>query len=107
MAKHTPGPWDTSSAGNGMFRIGAQNCWIAMVSILRHGYQLPEEIKVENQANAALIAAAPDLLEALKFVLDHIADPERGVRELYPAFGLDANRAVEMVRAAIDKAEGK
>jgi hypothetical protein len=41
--------------------------------------------------------------EALTFVLDHIGDKERGPRDLYPAFGLDAQRTLDMVRAALTR----
>ena len=50
-------------------------------------------------------AAAPDLLAALQFVFEHIGDPQRQYRDLYPAFGLDSGKALEIVRAAIVKAE--
>lgn len=58
------------------------------------------------EADARLIAAAPDMLAALQFILDHIADKHRGPSDLYPAFGLNASSAVEVVRAAIAKATG-
>jgi hypothetical protein len=57
-------------------------------------------------SDAHLIAAAPELYAALKFVFEHIADKERGPRDLYPAFGLDAQRVIEMARAALAKARG-
>lgn len=49
--------------------------------------------------------AAPELLEACKFILSHINDPERKPRDLYPAFGLNASRAKEILADAILKAE--
>ena len=59
------------------------------------------------EADARLIAAAPELYEACKYIEDHIGDPERTIRDLYPAFGLDSSRALEMVRNALRKAEGR
>ncbi len=64
-----------------------------------------------SDADAELIARAVNahqaLVDALQFVHDRIADPERKPRDLYPAFGLDASTALEMVRAALSLAEGK
>lgn len=62
---------------------------------------------IDDIDDAHRIAAAPEMYEALKYVFDHIADKERRPRDLYPAFGLNSSRAVEMVRAAIAKAEGR
>lgn len=58
----------------------------------------------QAKANARLIAAAPQLYDALLYVFDHIADKERTLRDLYPAFGLNAGRALEMCREALAKA---
>lgn len=56
------------------------------------------------QVRNVLTMALQDIAEmgrALEYVLDHIADKERGPRDIYPAFGLDAGRAIEMMRAAL------
>jgi hypothetical protein len=70
-----------------------------------------EPSRTTAEANAALIVHAvnchDELVTALEYVFDHIADKNRGPRDLYPAFGLDAGRALEMVRAAIAKARGE
>lgn len=69
--KHTPGPWGIAPADEwrtasgqhaqfGEFRIDAGSYRVATVSNANNAAQ--------NKANAALIAAAPDLLEALKTV---------------------------------------
>lgn len=63
--------------------------------------------KAGNAANAALIVAAPDMYAALDFIFEHIADKERHPRDLYPAFGLDARRVLEMAQAALAKARGE
>lgn len=56
-----------------------------------------------NKANARLIAAAPELLEALKMLRDAIYDTDfsdsGSVREI--------NNALVFVKKAIAKAEGK
>lgn len=77
MSKHTPGPWyvfhsahrgRVDDDGPGAFSIGdAQTAYSA--NILCSRYQWPERAE-EMKANARLIAAAPDLLEALQSILD-------------------------------------
>ena len=60
MSKHTPGPWVAE-------KLKDEGVWIKPVqdfAVCRVGWGHREASKVE--ANARLIAAAPDLLEALK-----------------------------------------
>jgi hypothetical protein len=61
MNKHTPGPWKVGSRSNGEFYkrniAGADGYHVALTSSR-------EDAEVE--ANARLIAAAPELLEALR-----------------------------------------
>ena len=60
-AQHTPGPWSASNEGWGCFYVrdadGQQLIWLGDSS--RFG-------KGENEANARLIAAAPEMMEALQ-----------------------------------------
>ena len=56
MSKHTPGPWVTNGTAVNASRIRITQQWLGVLS------------KEELDANANLIAAAPDLLEALKAV---------------------------------------
>lgn len=78
MAKHTPGPWEAyhvNSAG-----------WSVRKASPREGYSSPDPVCnmawwqfdipgiIDNQisgANAKLIAAAPEMLAALKMVMQH------------------------------------
>lgn len=46
------------------------------------------------------------LIEALQYIFEHITDKHRGPRDLYPAFGLDARRAIEMASAALARVRG-
>lgn len=58
-AKHTPAPWSYTSRGD----IIGEGATLAVVS------SSPITIsKNEEKANARLIAAAPELLEALRFI---------------------------------------
>jgi hypothetical protein len=59
--KHTPGPWQASE--NGFLRMGvrdASGAWMTYKA--GEDYMGPKQL----EANAKLIAAAPDLLEALE-----------------------------------------
>ena len=76
--ENTPGPWHVTRNNTGVRSVDAPVCRVWM---LRNG---------QGIANARLIAAAPELLEALKDALEHIPTTLRG-------------RAL----AAIAKAEGR
>lgn len=90
MSKHTPGPW--INLGNGDIVAQSENyCGgekdIASVFLTSND---------EDEANANLIAAAPELLEALKDMLDGHEDACTGYGE----------GAADKARAAIAKATG-
>lgn len=95
-AKHTPGQWHMSPTHLGRaFDIGAEdNANIALV----HGIDgnSCENHPGEFEANAHLIAAAPELLEALE---DLMFGAERGIQP--------HENYIVAARAAIAKAEGK
>lgn len=62
-AQHTPAPWEPMTAGGKQYVVGGpdQNNGVAYICGVT-----PENIT----ANARLIAAAPDLLEALETILE-------------------------------------
>jgi hypothetical protein len=81
--KHTPGPWRIFG---GM---------VDGYGITGSGETIIEQAAfngLNNRANASLIAAEPDLLEAVKYWFDSKADPKK---------------LAEMARTAIAKAEGR
>ena len=87
---HTPGPWG----------VGEGNWSSRVVAPVRYSTE-PKEVGVfagrgraEDEANARLCAAAPEMLEALRFWLDYQGD------------NCDADFE-PIARAAIAKAEGK
>lgn len=105
MNKHTPGPWVVGKAARNPYpdppgdkwSIAAYGCWIAGVYPFVRGCQDDSEAK----ANARLIAAAPDLLEACRAMVDCY---EGGMDS-----GCDPPRPdcpACQARAAIAKAEG-
>jgi hypothetical protein len=88
--KHTPGPWQIEEHETSPCRIRANN----------NGWDVADVFSTDHptgQANAALIAAAPELLEALRAMLEN---PNK----------LHINDVVERHQRALDaiaKAEGR
>lgn len=107
MAEHTPGPWH-SETSEYTASDGVYECWavcadgggdVAIVTVQRDhdsltGDAIPD---AEAEANARLIAAAPDMLKALRQITANI-HPNYNPLEL--AHGMD------LARAAIAKATG-
>ncbi|MGZ2829964.1 hypothetical protein [Pseudomonas aeruginosa] len=88
MSKHTPGPWYRD--GTTVYALNPQN--FNRFSAQIHGAHTPQS---ELEAVARLVAAAPELLEALRACVSRITD------EVADAEFLDE---VEQARAAIAKA---
>lgn len=91
---HTPGPWVEDEAG--LFGPGGEGICQIIVSDEFFGTprdELPDAEVARCIANARLISAAPELLEALRHIVN-------GALSL-PRF------AEEQARAAIAKAEGR
>lgn len=93
MSKHTPGPWKAVKTTNTPWSI-----------VVNHDGPLPNEHQGDlltqisglrwesDEANAHLIAAAPELLEALKRILENKFEPDK---------------ITCIAEAAIAKAEGR
>lgn len=95
MSKHTPGPWRVvgTTVQAGEYRAQS-HAIIADCS----DFNLD---KKEREANAHLIAAAPEMLEALKDIVSTLfqeCQPDRG--DLF-------SKIDDIARPAIAKAEGK
>jgi hypothetical protein len=101
MAGHTPGPWVVkaqrySHPGSG--RKGAHH-WITT----EDGQSLPMDSGLDPsaEANARLIAVAPNLFEACKVILEEYDDhPDE-----FPRYS-GLVKAIEQARTAIAEAEG-
>ncbi|HSG19548.1 MAG TPA: hypothetical protein VLA31_02160 [Burkholderiaceae bacterium] len=92
MSKHTPGPWRPR---NGIVLADShKGTHCSDEDIAFYGGPLVCE-SIRTDANARLIAAAPDLLEALKAMLEYYGSHTACVE------------CQDMARAAIAKAEGK
>lgn len=93
VAKHTPGPWYVSSSNfNHIIVSEADGTTVGWTT----NYPPPENAR--GEANAHLIAAAPDLLEALEALAD---DHEFG------ATGTIRQDHLRAARLAIAKARGQ
>jgi hypothetical protein len=106
--KHTPGPWEWSSDDDGhLVRMGdavdspgthaSHNLWKCEHMIDPEAGVADRRQFAQAEANAQLIAAAPDLLEALKQARHWIAV------ERHPALLKDI---LALIDPAIAKAEG-
>lgn len=102
MSEHTKGPWaaqDGLSAGREVIAIGATNKLKRRVASCGGP---------DRDANALLIAAAPDLLEAARSTLNAIDDEGkltgRDDEYIYDCLGSAMSGAYFSARAAIAKA---
>ena len=100
MSKHTPGPWvtDDTLPGN-VYSSDATGSIIATVT----GFEWARRGKTVEKANARLIAAAPDMLEALKAINVCLSPGNRTFDEMIRDCGL----ACDVARTAIAKATGE
>ena len=96
MSKHTEGPWEVIEPENGLPVISANHEDIAFIRAPSYAYG--PEIK----ANAKLIAAAPDLLEACEWLLDTLDSDSAIWCAIRPFHG--SSEWVKNFRSAIKKA---
>ena len=109
--KHTPGPWEVERhAGFDNGTTAVVRHWKVMIPATRQSGQAGDIVYVGRSggddschvvdgANARLIAAAPELLQALEAALPHLEDREDRVGSDHPL-----KRALTAARAAIAKA---
>ena len=95
-AKHTPGPWDVVVRG-----------WRSTFTITHPPFGVLGEVaEVYQEADARLIAAAPDLLEALREAVIEIASVAGAVTPTTDMV-INAHDCLKRAMAAIAKAEGR
>jgi len=98
-AKHTPGPWHTHKtttyiAVRAQARIQVAQLWKSKRS--------PDE----QEADARLIVAAPDMLSVLKAFSDYVRDEQCATDGAVTYSTTAINHWALLARAAIAKAEG-
>lgn len=98
-AQHTPGPWWLQADGAGWYVECTPERGHSVAYVRAEaGEDDPDTPDAEKEANARLIAAAPDLLEALWAMVTSF----HAVEYMEPHM----QEASNMARAAIAKAEG-
>lgn len=99
--KHTPGPWTIGDENNygAEVEIGDNGLYCSLTRDSRHSEKYIIE-RDELLANAHLIAAAPDLLSALKEALP-------GLKELNGEYQSGWDDTIDRVEQAIKKATGE
>lgn len=106
QSTHTPGPWlDTTrgpEAGSCRVIEGTPTPTVDTAKFFNGEYVIAKLYGPQREANAALIAAAPELLTALKGCMSAL----EAIHDVAPAATSRAQR-LATGRAAIAKAEGK
>jgi hypothetical protein len=97
--KHTPSYWrlDLGKTSNDIWHDGE------LIALIFKG----EDIETAD-ANARLMASAPEMLKALQFALERLEEVRLEQRYDHKTFDWDGNDiAIDMARAAIAKATGE
>jgi len=71
MTNHTKGPWELSEGNTSVWAVSPMNARVRIADVKQHSPMNG----INNEANARLIATAPDLLEALEGLLS-LHDPD-------------------------------
>ena len=80
-AKHTPGPWTAQNDGRDIISIQHSNNDPGAISMTLAKVTARMTWRSQAEANARLIAAAPDLLDALRNISE-LYDSDEGCRSL-------------------------
>lgn len=98
MSKHTPGPWEANGYHIRQRVTGTRSIAEVAYTGPHHTppHEYPKSCRLVDEANARLIAAAPDLLEALEAIMDS---------DLWEWNGSAAFWLQDKVKAAIAKAK--
>lgn len=108
MSKHTPGPWRVFSEGRKNPGIEAKSSTIVLYGDDDEDCGIRGEDSEEQLANARLIAAAPELLEALK---ELVADAKAKLIVFGKDFGIlnssELAACIDEAKKAILKADGR
>jgi hypothetical protein len=95
--KHTPGPWNYAHGSTDLLTHDGDD--VAYVDTA-----IPNRSKSEQLANARLIAAAPDLLEALQILSETAGRVAQGAAVIDERGFNTLSHSISAALAAIDKA---
>ena len=104
--KHTPGPWKVCDKAAGRV-VDKNDRTIAScrgMGISGVSASEADRLWIENEANAQLIAAAPELLVACQYLMDCIYGGTTQVFEQDAEYGQSQMTACDLIEAAIKKA---
>lgn len=108
-ARHTKGPWRLSEVDQfGDYTIQPPDDELAIAAVVNGSFRELSRQRWITEANAALIAAAPDMYEALELLLQH--EPVREDFQSAPKGDMQFKAAIEdfaKARAALSKARGE
>jgi hypothetical protein len=96
MTQHTPSPWDTRKGAYGVLHVGPAMLAHPGREAAQYAAERGRDLLAQREADAALIAAAPDMLAALQALL--------GVAETIDDDTMGA--VLDNARAVIAKANG-
>jgi hypothetical protein len=102
--KHTPGPWTVE-------KFTREHEWVRMRARVTDGEDTVAQLfdsafEDRNHANARLIAAAPEMLEALELTLEALfQNPELNFCK--GPMAIETFEAINSIKAAIRKAKGE
>ena len=99
---HTPGPWKVSRRFD--IHQDLQSVGGTYIGTTRGNHELPEAVALVDEANARLIAAAPELLSACEYLLDCIYAGTTQLIEQEPEYGQSPVTAFELLKDAVKKA---
>ena len=105
MSGHTPGPWTDKAIDESQWGVYDSRGWsVAQAHQIK---VLSADIKqAERTANARLIAAAPDLLEALMAMVEGDSEAIEDANMMGIPFPDEMLKQFKAARAAIAKATG-
>jgi hypothetical protein len=99
--QHTPGPWRLNGNGTLLHPVSHRSLTTCRIETSLGSFEILDETN-EPEQNAALIASAPDLLQALETIAPQIGNMLSRLR-----FSTDQDAEIlPAIRAAIAKATG-
>lgn len=108
MSGHTPGPWTSELTRAGSSLVIQDHEGSIIAEVCQWKASPDQSAKDEPPLNAKLIAAAPDLLEALELVTNIYAAMRESLSVKYPEDGWSAEAmSIDQARKAIARAKGE